>query len=481
MNSQGRAPGPSAPVQAAGWSSRRDLNVLSAAIVLVLALLFGLATPVLPPVLLFAAPLGVLLLYAGARWPLLGAFFTLALAFEVIPSQLVPSAGSFKAHELLMMYLLGAVVLRAWLEGTPLLAPLRPYLLPLLYLVACIAASSVYVRFFAPNPFLLASYRVFVPLFVLPVILISSQGRDCTATLVRGMLVIALAMACIAMLQSMLDIRIMGGARMDSPEGDSGVARSFTGGATYVIGFGIYYMVNGLVRPFNGARAWYPLGLLILAGGLAMTFGRGVWVATGLGLLASATLYRGWRAGLLAGLLGSLLLALLLTALWVVRPSTAEAVVDRALSTASELESGGSFGWRQAENSYALKAIAARPWTGVGLGGEYKQTTASRGHFLNETYYIHNAYLAYPLRMGLHAAAVPFLFMLAFALMSYRSLRLAQGRLRAVSAALAGAFLVPCITSYTQPEWMGQGLGAFGLFMGAQYAVWQAALRERSA
>ena len=92
-----------------------------------------------------------------------------------------------------------------------------------------------------------------------------------------------------------------------------------------------------------------------------------------------------------------------------------------------------------------------------------------------------SAATAYPLRMGLHAAAVPFLFMLAFALMSYRSLRLAQGRLRAIGAALAGAFLVPCITSYTQPEWMGQGLGAFGLFMGAQYAVWQAALRERSA
>jgi hypothetical protein len=69
VNSQGTASRPTAPVRFVPGGNRRDLNTLSAAIVLVLALLFGLATPVLPPALLFAAPIGILLLYAGARWP----------------------------------------------------------------------------------------------------------------------------------------------------------------------------------------------------------------------------------------------------------------------------------------------------------------------------------------------------------------------------------------------------------------------------
>lgn len=463
------------------WRAWRHQGLFSALAILLVALLFGMATPLLPAPLLFALPLAVVLLYVGARWPLHGMFFTLALAFEVIPSQFVPSAGSFKAHELLMLYLLLAVTLRARLEARPVLAPLGPYRWPLLYLLACVAASSIYVRYFAPNPFLLASYRVFVPLFAMPIVVVCSQDADRTRTLVNGMLLIALAMACIAMAQSMLNIRIMGGARMDSPEGGADVARSFTGAATYLMGFGIFYMVNGLVRPFGNGRGWYLLGILVVATGLAMTFGRGVWVATGLGLLISASIYRGWRAGLQAALLAAGLLAVLLTGLWLAKPSAAEAVVDRALSTAGELQNGGSFGWRQAENAYALKAIAARPWTGVGLGGEYKQTTASRGHFENETFYIHNAYLAYPLRMGLHAALVPFLFMMAFALVSARALRGSTGRLRAMGAALVGAFVVPCITSYTQPEWMGVGLGAFGLFMGAQYAVWRATQLQRAA
>jgi hypothetical protein len=106
---------------------------------------------------------------------------------------------------------------------------------------------------------------------------------------------------------------------------------------------------------------------------------------------------------------------------------------------------------------------------GVGLGGQYKQTASSEGHFGIEGTYIHNGYLFFPLKMGLFASFVPMAFMLAFALTLRQGLSRHAGAASdpAFVAALAGAFVVPCISSYTQPEWADpRGVAALALFCG---------------
>jgi O-antigen ligase len=120
------------------------------------------------------------------------------------------------------------------------------------------------------------------------------------------------------------------------------------------------------------------------------------------------------------------------------------------------------------ENQAAMDRIERNPVFGVGLGGQYKQTASSEGHFGIEGTYIHNGYLFFPLKMGLVATFIPLAFMIAFAL----TLRQGVQRHRAdpdngLVAALAGAFAVPCVASYTQPEWADpRGIAAFAIFTG---------------
>lgn len=438
---------------------------------LALAVVLGGMVSFLPLSLTIGLLGAVLVVVAGANWPLQAMLVAVALMFEVIPAEYVPALGPFKAHELVLIYLSAVVVVQTLVRGGALFTPLGPFGWPLLFLLGCVVASSIYVTVFAPNPFLLASYRIFVALFVIVIIALGARSEDAIRTLTRGALGIALLMTAIVILQSMLNIRIMTNARVEGVPDAEDVTRSIAGGCTYVMIFGVLLMVNRLLS--RGKDVLLPIaGIIFFSTGLAMTFGRGVWVATGVGLLVSAGMMRGFRGVALAMVWGTVLVAVMLAGVFVIRPNVAEAVVMRAMSTGSEIETGGSFGWRKLENEYALKAIAARPLTGVGLGGEYKQTASSHGHFAVETFYIHNAYLAYPLRMGIHAALFPFLMMGAFFLVTWRALAVTDVRMRALSAALGGAFVVPCITSYTQPEWMnGYGLTAFSLLIGIQLLI----------
>ena len=460
-------------MQRSGQAARINFaQVIILLVAILLAVLFGLAVTVLPWALILGLLVGLLGLLAATFSPFAGVMLVLALAFEIIPNFLQPRlplfGGRLQLYDMLLILLTVIVVLRLLANKKSIMAALGPMVVPLVYVLICIAISLVYVRFFAPNGSLLSEGRTHIMWLLLPLLALTVETTNRLKWLVLLTCAMGFIIAVYVVLQSLLQIRIMSAARVEMLDStvNRDIIRSIAGGGVYLIVFTLFLTLN---RAYDRRLRWWlavPIGLILLAG-LAVQFGRGVWVATLVGLSVSALLHRGMygliRTVISAVFIGGLLLSV--ASVW--QPRLAEAVIDRAAGTFTEVESGGSFGWRRLENREALNQIERRPLTGVGIGGDYKNTVSTRGTFAIETTYIHNAYLYYPLKMGVHATLVPFAFMLGFALVCLQFVkRWGWGADRGLLAAVVGGFAVPVITSWTQPEWAApQGIAALCLLM----------------
>lgn len=390
--------------------------------------------------------------------------------------------GSLKPHELMIAYLSLVVAVRTIVRSEPTFSMLERFRWPLLFLLFCIACSTIYAHFFAHNEFLLAELRIFVAWLILPSIVLAVRNESDYRLLFRGMILFGIAMSIIVITQSVFNIRILTEARVEALDNATNldVTRSLAGGATYFMVFGLYYFLNHIALR-RGPFMLYVIGSLVLTGGLAVTFGRGVWVATVVGLIVTTFINRGLRGVAVSGLIGVLVISGMLGVGGLFKPRLVEAIVERAVGVGQEYQSGGSFGWRARENRAALAALEAHPLTGVGLGGEYKYTISAVGSFKNETRYIHNAYIAHAVKMGTHAALFPLWMILAFFVTGLGALRAGNENNRPLQAALIGAFLVPVITSYTQPEWFdSSGIIAFSFFIGGLILSAQGRFREIS-
>lgn len=425
---------------------------------------FGLAIAFLPWWLVLGLVLLPGVVLGGAAWPLPVLIFALALVFQAVPGRFVPTLGSFRVHELIVMYLALVVLLRALWTREPLLAPAGPFMLPLWFLLACVLASAAYARFFAHNQFLVTELRNFVMWLLLPLLAFCVKTPGQRRALVAALITFGVVVAATTVAQSLLNIRLLNDRVEALDITNTDVTRSIAGATTYLMVFTVYWAIN---RATVGARgAWLALVLALVAlGGIAVSFGRGVWIAMAAGFLVATFVNRGLRGMLVSALLGALAVALVLMSLAVVQPRFADAVIERASGTRAELQSGGSFHWRISEINDAMKAIAERPFTGVGIGGDYKQHVSAAGGFKNETRYIHNAYVGYMVKMGVHAVGFQVLFVGVFALVAWRIRRRVPEAERPTFAALVGAFLVPVITSFTQPEWFtNAGVAVFCAF-----------------
>lgn len=433
-------------------------------VALAAAAFFGLAIAFLPWWLVVALVLLPLVVLGGAAWPYPVLLFALALVFQAIPGRFVPPVGSFRVHELIIMYLALVVVLRALWTREPLLAPSRPFLWALLYLAACVVASAVYARFFARNQFLITELRGFVMWLVLPLLAFCIRTPGQRQALVAFLVGTGVVVGAYTVAQSVLGVWLLNDRVEALDVTNLDVTRSLAGATTYLMVFTVFWAVN---RATVRARGWWlALALALVAGGgIAVSFGRGVWLAMAAGFLVATFLNRGLRGMLVSALVGALAVLLVLLTLSVAQPRLAEAVVERATGTGLELRSGGSFRWRLTEIHEAMKAIAERPFTGVGIGGDYKQHVSAIGGFRNETRYIHNAYVGYMVKMGVHALLFQIAFVALFAGLAWRLRREVAEADRPAYAALVGAFCVPVITSFTQPEWFtNPGVAAFCAF-----------------
>lgn len=421
-----------------------------------LCLIVGVAIAFLPWWMVLAAIVAPAIVVVGAVWPFPVMLLVLALIFQALPGGLVPPVGSFRVHELIILYMAVVVPVRAlWRRENPLAAT-GPFIWPLVYLYACVLASVVYVKFFAPNASLLSELRGFVTWLILPLLAYAVQTERQRRVLVYFVAGISVVVAVYVVTESLFHVSLLDNRTEFLDSSNPDVTRSLAGGTTYLMVFTLLWSINALTK---GTR-WFPLVLpvaVIVAGGIAVGFGRGVWVATAIGFFISTWLHKGVRGMVLSALLAAMALSVLMVTFWAVKPRMVDAMLDRALGVSQELKSGGSFRWRRIENDHALAALEKRPFTGVGIGGQYKNRVSAIATFATETQYIHNAYIGLMVKMGYHAILFPIWMVLAFALCAKRLNKARDGGKgvdRGLFGATVASFFVPVITGVTQPEWI---------------------------
>jgi O-antigen ligase len=353
------------------------------------------------------------------------------------------------------------MLFRLAIRKLPITAALGPSFWPFVYVVSCVAISTIYGRVFLGHQFAISEARNQIVWLLIPLMAIYVDSPKRFQLLLRATLFAAIVISIYLVTQSVFNIDIMGN-RVESLDnrGNQDVIRSTAGGGVYLIAFAtMYFLGMGISRRIPLLLVF--MSVLVLVAGLAVTFGRGVWVATACGLLLASVLNRGFIGGIKTSIVGGVILMLFLAGTVVVKPRVAEALVDRVTGLATEFERGASFGDRLTENADAIKAIRNHPLLGVGMGGEYVVTVRT---FDVDGRYIHNSYLFFPLKMGMIAAAVPFTFMLFFIGIYRGWFAKLSVQSRTVPAAIAGAFFVPMVTSVTQPEWAApQGIAAISL------------------
>lgn len=432
--------------------------VISLLIGLALAVLFAGAFVAIFPwwltLALVIIPGIVLLAFA---FPYQGLLLTMLLVFNAIPyrrlfPKLPVGGGGLEIYDLLILLLLVSVLFRCVIRKTSIKAQLGSLFVPLAYVVACVVISIVYVKMFSPNPFVLTEARQYIGYMLLPIAAISIDTPSKYRWFINTLLGVGVIVAGIMLFQSFTDINVIGGRVEELDRFNPDVTRSTVGGTIYIMTFSIYFLLGAA----TGRRlSWWicaPL-VMVLLGGLLVTFGRGVWFGGVVGLVVATYLYRGAAAAVLVPLAAALLTGAAIGIMSMSNERIGVAIVDRALGISREFESGNSYYYRRTEAIEALRSIARKPFMGVGLGGDYKVTVTTNNTFQDEKRYIHNSYLLLPLKMGLHAGLIPVLFIFAAAGLVRRAISVSSRRFRHIVAAASGAFVVPVITSVTQPEW----------------------------
>ena len=236
---------------------------------------------------------------------------------------------------------------------------------------------------------------------------------------------------------------------LDSASGGiAGIRRSIVPGVQLTL-FAFYNAVAAIIRDERRRWLWICVGLICLAG-IFVNFGRALWVVAFVSVVFMAAI-SGRRALRNFAVYGGLFILVSVTAVYIFKPTVLQAVADRIGSVSREGGLNSSLGWRFIEDEYALPKIAAHPFFGIGLGGEYKPRLVALEAFTEQTRYIHNAYLGILLKMGV----VGLFFILGnFILLMLSVIRPSRLREsgRSPQLALAAILISSLILSVTQPE-----------------------------
>ncbi len=403
--------------------------------------------------ILFIAPLVLAWSFIAPHYTL---FLTIVLIFNAIPHRFVPKipvgAGGLEIYDVLILLVVTGLIFRSFVRGESVQERLGAVFVPFIYACGCVLISVVYVKFYAPNHFVFAEARQHIGWLLLPIGALALDSESKYRWYIKTLLLTAVVVAAIVIFQSVTKINIIGGRLEELDRYNTDITRTSAGGTVYLIIFSLYLIVGAVMRRRLGWWIGLPL-LLLLVASLLVTFGRAIWVATMVGLVIATYLNRGFAAVVVVLLVSILLGATAVVGVSIANPRLAQAVTERALGLSQEFRSGNSFYFRRSEALEALKVIPDKPLMGTGLGGAYKLVTTTGNSFDGETRYIHNAYILLPLKMGLHAALIPVFFIVAAVVLGRRAINCSRKDLLFVPAAAAGAFVVPIITSVTQPEW----------------------------
>lgn len=445
------------------------------ALVIPVALFIGVAAAVLPAKFTLALLFLPFLLIVAWASPTTAFLALIAVIYGVLPEALVPQlpigGGRFQAGDVALLALLAVHAVRFGPALPSIWRSMRPVLWPVggLLLLAVISFAVALLYFQNPAKHVLAEARYFIYWLVLPLALaVASSDERRYRAITLGLLVIAQLIAVGLVAQHLTGIDFLGGSRVEAlitVDQTSDVTRTTSSGIFLVV-FAILYLI---ARWLSGRLAlpWAALLVMPLVAGLLVTFGRAVWFAALVGALVVAA-SMGWRVFARFLVLGSVLAGVLFAVLWTVRPHTAEAVIDRALSVRREVSTGSSFEWRVIETQYALKNIAGSPLIGIGLGGFNHPSFHVRMDD-NLRRYVHNGYLYLAVKLGV--GAVVLLGLLLWRCVGWLNQDRLALRTNAAPAyperrAFLGAILAVAVAAVTQPQWMfGPGVAFVALML----------------
>lgn len=442
----------------------------------------GLLSAVLPWwMILIGLALPVMLL-AGHVWPFLGLLGVVALSSGVVPSSVLPQLplgpGRVLGTDIALMLMLGLAALKCGRRGWQALGGALPILKPILLLLVAVPFCSAvgYLLHGAMLKDVLTEARVQIYWLVvlLPIVFVTS-GRDLNR-IMWGVVLIGLILSTLVVLQFFTGMHLLENARVENLRtmganyGD--VTRSTAGGAIYLIVLPVFFLMARMLTRSLSPLLVLPL-LAVLVSGIIVSFGRGIWITTVIGLLGIAWRLGGARA--VQKLLAVLVIgvAVAVAGLAAVKPRMIDAAVERFTSTFEEGASKSSLGERFEENGFAFKKLQSSPILGIGFGAAYKPRL---DHYVDwsQVRYIHNSYLGLWLKMGALGPLVACWLIYSVFCQAHIVLKrpgLSAPALSMGVACVAGLF-VPVLTSLTQPEWMSvTGVSFFALVAGLVAAL----------
>lgn len=419
---------------------------------LLLALLAGLSSTVLPwwlVVTVFVLPVAVGVAW---RWPLVGVVVVLLGVLGVLPTF------SGKLPIALVLSFSAFMLLNKWHRIKMVLHDYRSIWLMLLGLMVWSAFSALYSRHYQQTYtayIVMETASLMHWLLLIATVLVAHDERSAN-NMLRVVVGLAVVLCLMSLAQSLFGLRLgfSGESRVElldeASGGLSGVARSLVPGMPLVL---FTYFVALLAISQKARMRWlWGVVLLVTMGAIFVSFGRALWAFTGLMSLLSVA-FVGRRAFMRFAMLLVIGGGLLLTILFLAKPEVIEAAVNRVLSVFGEGGSSSSLGWRLTENYFAIPKIYDHLWMGLGLGAEYKPRLTELKQFSEQTHYIHNGYLYILLKMGvigLLVYAALYLRFLAICIQRFE-FRRAEFTPRVAAAAV---LMMTLLLNFTQPELM---------------------------
>lgn len=474
----------SGPVPRAGRPRKRSTGgqILLVGGTVFACLFCGLLSAVLPwwlILIMLALPLLVLL---GHLWPFLGLLGMVVLTSGMVPSGALPQVplgpGKVLGMDIALCLMLGLGVLKCGNQGLGALRAAAPVLKPigllLLSIPLCSAVAYLFHGTMLREVLNEARMQIYWLLALLPLVFVR-EPRDLNR-IMWGLVWIGLVLSALVVAQFFTGAHLLENARVEDlrtlNNSYSDVTRSTAGGAIYLMVLPLLFLsARMLTRTLSPLWA-LPL-MAALAAGIIVSFGRGIWIST-----AAALMYIAWHLGgarALNKLLVTMVIgvALAVAGLAAVKPHMIDAAVERFTSTFEEGSSHSSLGDRFIENSYAIKKIIANPVLGIGYGTAYKPRLDLFADW-SQIRYIHNSYLGLWLKLGLLGPIAAVLLMVAVIRRARLTLKRPQldPRARSLGVACLAGFVVPLVTSVTQPEWLTvTGIAYFAVVAGLIAAV----------
>ena len=450
-------------------------------LVLFIALIVGLMGAILPWWIILMLLIPPVIVFAAFLLPELAIIGLLALLYGLLPVWISPQIplgpGSIKTYEAALLLVVFIVLVR--FARLPPLGIYWKWLKPVLLLMVLTVSGVIVANLLYDTPVKTALSEARNQLFWLLVFVVVYlvQTKCELKRLTMGIVFVALLISAFVIAQFLTGQSFIHLARVEDlvtlDQTNTDITRSLAGGGIYMIVFSILLLLARLMtRSISIPLAL--LALIILVASIVVTFGRGIWIATIFVSLVMAFQLMRWKGLVSVLIIVTVGISFALTLLAFIKPAVIDAAFDRARSTTHEtFDENTTLGWRKDEAMFAKEHILMNPLFGIGLGTSYKPVERMNGWTVTEsdqamTHYIHNAYLGLWLKFGMMG-------LFAALWLSWNTFRRGRVMLRQSSdiktksliAALIGGFMVPVITSFTQPEWLSHtGIGFFALMLG---------------